>query len=311
MVDAVLVAKTVGGLALAGGILLLIYMAISYMVGAIIKYQGSRSDAGSMWYKFPKWLFPNKKIHDWVGYPATFSVAENQTVTTSEFIKELSNVTPEDCMLACAGEEDCVGLIQERTATGNNCTLVSFMDGLTPSTSNSIYIVDGLTELVKYTKYDLKVPAAPAAIPITSIVVPTLSNLATVTTTTVHPFTTGQVIKVAGNPTVNGSNAVTVLDSSRFTFPYVTPTDISSVGGTATLVMSSLPPWSHATDTAAQANCISQEDCTGFVFNPVGGADNYIPFTVELDPTKFIVSTTSNTYVLGASTFTKSNLEYY
>ena len=311
MVDSVLVAKTVGGLALAGGLLLLIYMAISYMVGAIIKYQGSRSDAGSMWYKFPTWLFPNKKIHDWVGYPAKFSVAENQTVTTSTPITELSNVTPADCMLECAGEKDCVGFIQHRTATGNNCTLVSFMDGLTPSTSNSVYVVDGLTDLVKYDKYDLKVPPVPAAIPITSIVVPTLSNLATVTTTTVHPFTTGQVIKVAGNPTVNGSNAVTVLDSSRFTFPYATPTDISSVGGTATLVMSSLPPWSHATDTAAQANCISQEDCTGFAFNPVGGADNYTPFTVKLDPTNFVVSPTSNTYVIGDSTFTPSKIEYY
>jgi hypothetical protein len=135
--------------------------------------------------------------------------------------------------------------------------------------------------------------------------------LATVTTTTVHPFTTGQVINVAGNPVVNGSNAVTVLDSSRFTFPYVTPTDISSVGGTATLVMSSLAPWSHATDMAAQANCISHDECTGFVFNPIGGANNYTPFTVKLDPTNFVVSPTSNTYVLAASTFTKSNLEYY
>lgn len=311
MVDAVLVAKTVGGLAFAGGLLLLIYMAISYMVGAIIKYQGSRSDAGSMWYKFPKWLFPNKKIHDWVGYPATFSVAENQMVTTAEFIKELSNVTPEDCMLGCAGEKDCVGFIQQRTATGNNCTLVSFMDGLTPSTSNSIYIVDGLTEIDKYEKYDFKVPPVPVAIPISSIVVPTLSNLATVTTTTVHPFTTGQVIKIAGNPTVNGSNAVTVLDSSRFTFPYATPVDISSVGGTATLVVSSLPPWSHGTDTAAESNCISYGECTGFSFNPVGGANNYTPYTVELEPDKFVASTTSNTYVLTASTFTKSNLEYY
>jgi uncharacterized protein YaiE (UPF0345 family) len=264
-----------------------------------------------MWYRFPKWLFPHDKIHDWVGYPATFSVAENQMVTTATFMKEFSNVTPAECMLACAGTTNCVGFIQQRKATGNNCTLVSFMDGLVPSTSNSIYIVDGLTDILKYEKYDLKVPAEPAAIPITSIVVPTLSNLATVTTTTVHPFTSGQVIKIAGNPAVNGSNAVTVLDSSRFTFPYATPVDISSVGGTATLVMSSLSPWSHATDTAAESNCISHGECTGFSFNPVGGANNYTPYTVDLEPDKFVASTTSNTYVLAASTFTKSSLEYY
>lgn len=311
MPDPVFIAKTVAGVAIAGGLLLLIYMAISYIVGATIKYQSNKSDAGSMWYKFPSWLFPNKKIHDWVGYPATFSVAENQTVVTSELIKEMSNVTPGECMLECAGTKDCIGFIQQRTATGNNCSLMSFMDGTVPSTSNAIYIVDGLSDLVKYTKYDLKVPATPADIPITSIVVPTTSNLATVTTTTVHPYTTGQTIKIAGNLSVNGSNVVTVLDASRFTFPYSTPIDISSTGGTATLVTSSLGPWSYSNDLDAESNCISHEECTGFSFNPVGGANNYIPYTVKLEPDKFVASTTSNTYVIAPSTFTKSKIEYY
>lgn len=307
MVDSIFIAKTIGGLAITGGLLLLIYIAISYLVGVIIKFQSSRSDTASMWYRFPKWLFPNDKIHDWVGYPATFSVAENQTVTTATSLKGLSNVTPADCMLECAGETDCVGFIQQRTATGNNCTLVSFMDGMAPSTSNSVYIVDGLTDILKYDKYDLKVPAVPADIPISSIVVPTLSNLATVTTTIAHPFTTGQTVNISSN----GSNVITVLDSSRFTFPYRTPVDINVVGGTATLVLSTLPPWSHSTELAAESNCISHMECKGFSFNPLGGTNNYTPYTVDLEPDKFVASETSNTYVLSPSTFTKSTIEYY
>jgi hypothetical protein len=263
-----------------------------------------------MWYKFPKWLFPNKKIHDWVGYPATFSMAVDQTVVAATFITQLSNTTPADCMLECAGDKECTGFMYQKTATGNNCTLVSFMDGLTPSTSNTVYVIDGRNDIIKYDTYDLKVPPIPADIPITTIVVPTLSNLATVTTTTVHPFTTGQTVKIAGNLTVNGSNVITVLDSSRFTFPYKTTTDITSAGGKATLVVSTLPQWSHTKEMDAKANCVSQADCTGFTFDPIGGANNYTPYTVDLDPTKFVAST-SNTYVLSASAFTKSTTEYY
>lgn len=113
---------------------------------AYAKYSASRRDPTSMWYVFPKWIQPNDKWHDWVGYPETFSNVSAYvptSVTTTKANSSMKDVTdPAECMLQCAGETDCIGFILNNKS--NTCTLYSSMDGLFPAaTSNVVYAISG------------------------------------------------------------------------------------------------------------------------------------------------------------------------
>jgi len=128
-------------------VLVAIWLAgVSGSASAYIKYNASRRDPSSMWYVFPKWIQPNDKWHDWVGYPETFSNVSAYVPTSFTTTKANSAVKdvidPADCMLQCAGETDCIGFLLNNKS--NTCTLYSSMDGLFPAaSSNVVYAFDG------------------------------------------------------------------------------------------------------------------------------------------------------------------------
>ena len=135
---------------------------VSGVGSAYAKYGADRTNATSMFYVFPKWIQPNKKWHDWVGYPENFSNIAGFVPTISTPIPQnskMKDVTDDtECMLSCAAESKCKGFLYSNFS--NTCTLYSSIGTLFPTeTSNVIYSVVGSETTSMYTKNTGKFPA--------------------------------------------------------------------------------------------------------------------------------------------------------
>ena len=146
-------------------------LGISGSAAAYARYSSDRSDPGSLWYTFPKWIQPNDSWHKWTGYPETFANVSSYIATsfsTTKANSSMTGVTDEtDCMLRCAGEEDCVGFI--RNTKSNTCTMYASVDGLFPSTSSNVfYTVKGKEPSKLYTADVGKTPTPPTSVTLSS-----------------------------------------------------------------------------------------------------------------------------------------------
>jgi hypothetical protein len=233
---------------------------VSGAAAAYAKYGASRSDPTSIWYTFPNWIQPNKKWHDWAGYPEAFSNIAGYIPTVTEKTKQnayqKSKTKDTDCMLACAGEEDCVGFLFDKGA--NVCTLYSSLNNLMPSTSsNVVYSVKDKEPTTMYVQNVGKQPPAPTSVNITSAFTMGLSDIAiasisgngtttTVTTTTPHGLTTTSPITIyntnivfssGGSPTIFSvsSTGLTIPSTTTFTFPSIYSGAVTYAAGSATL----------------------------------------------------------------------------
>jgi hypothetical protein len=117
---------------------------------------------------------------------------------------------------------------------------------------------------------------------------------------------------ISGASYCNGSNIITVTDSTHFTIPYITTTTITTalLGGSATLQLTTIPPRTDITSAVdCAADCFSNVSCTGFSYGP-GQCVEYttIPFKTDMLTQ---ASATSNTYIPGAPKATAYTDTYY
>ena len=233
---------------------------VSGSAAAYAKYAASRSDSSSIWYTFPNWIQPNKKWHDWAGYPEAFSNIAGYIPTvmtkTKQNADQKSKTIDTDCMLACAGESDCIGFLFDIGA--NVCTLYSSLDNLMPSpSSNVVYSVIGKEPTTMYVQNVGKQPSPPQAVSVTSAITMGSSDIAiasisgdgkttTVTTVTAHglsvtsPITiynTNIIFATGGTPSIFSvsSTGLTIPSTTTFTFPSMYNGSVTYVAGSATL----------------------------------------------------------------------------
>ena len=288
-----------------------VYVIICLCVSLYARFVSDRGDPSSMWYKFPKWVQPASFWKKTFGLErSTYSYTPSSIAVSTTAITDgiMSNVTVSDCILACeAAAPDCVGF--RYNTSSNTCYLSSLIDGIIPSnSSNVMYYVDGEGPTKQYIETTGKLPGAPVAISISALSIPTATNVATFTTTT-HTFKTGNRVIITGAAAANGSNIITVTDSTHFTMPYNVTADFTGVaGGTATLVLTTIPPKTNVTSMADCATaCFSNVTCTGFSYAP----QQCLQYTTELTTDMLtLVSATSNTYLPGAPVLTAYTTSY-
>ena len=172
-----------------------------------------------------------------------------------------------------------------------------------------MYYVDGQGPTKPYVATPGKLPGAPVPISISAISIPVATNVATFTTTT-HTFKTGNMVTITGAGAANGSNVVTVTDSTHFTIPYKVTSDFTgAAGGTATLVLTTIPPKTDVTSLADCATaCFSNVTCTGFSYAP----QQCLQYTTALTTDMLtLASATSNTYLPGTPALTAYTGSYF
>jgi hypothetical protein len=278
-----------------------LYVIVCLLVSLYARFVSDRGDPSSMWYNFPKWVQPASFWKNTVGIEkSTYSYTASSIAVSTTAITDgtQSNVSVADCILACeSAAPDCVGFLYNKSS--NTCYLSSLIDGIIPSdSSNVMYYVDGEGPTKQYIATAGKLPAVPVPISISAISIPTATNVATFTTTT-HTFKTGNMVTIAGAGVANGSNLITVTDSTHFTFPYPVTSDFTgTAGGTATLILTTIPPKTDVTSLADCATeCFSNVTCTGFSYAP----QQCLQYTTALTTDMLtLVSATSNTYIPGA-----------
>ena len=290
----------------------LFYVIVCLVVTLYARFVSDRSDPSSMWYNFPKWVQPSKQWKKLAGievgsYSYINSAYAVQSTAISGGDATISNVSSvNDCMLVCeANAPDCVGFSFNKVS--NTCSLASTLDSVVPSdSSNIMYFSDSSPPMKQYFVTPGKVPATPSPITISSLSIPTSTNVATVTTTAAHGFTTGNYVTTTGY----GSNVITVTDSTHFTFPYRVTADVSVTSGTATLVLSLIPPDSTLSYVQCAQACSSNTTCSGFTFDTTSGCMQYTttPFKKEM-LTQSVA--TSNTYINGTPVLTSYTSSYY
>jgi hypothetical protein len=155
-----------------GGLLAVLFMVYLIIAGSMIlalRFRTGSGTKGGFWYtdrtKLKKYIF--KSWVDWAGYPAKFSnLASNTAVTTSVF-KTLTVKSPEPCMLECDGQNEtgktakCIGFVYEKKEKSNVCHLSTMLTGFMPSTSNTLYLIDGLDTGKQYMPYTGKLMPSP------------------------------------------------------------------------------------------------------------------------------------------------------
>jgi hypothetical protein len=289
----------------------IVYVIVCLCVSLYARFISDRGDPSSMWYELPKWVQPADFWKKIVGITAsTYSyTASSIAISTTALIDGTqSNVSVADCILACEAEPDCVGFQYNKPS--NTCSLSSLIDGIIPSdSSNVMYYVDGVGPTKQYTETTGKLPATPVPISISAISIPTTTNVATFTTTT-HTFKSGDLVTIAGAGAGNGSNVIAVTDSTHFTLPYKVTSDFTgTAGGTATLVLTTIPPKTDVTSIADCATeCFSNVTCTGFSYAP----QQCLQYTATLTKDMLtLVSATSNTYLPGAPKLTAYTSSYF
>jgi len=306
--------QSVGNILMNIGVAVLIYAIVCVVVTLYIRFAADRSNSSSMWYNFPKWIQPANQWKKLAGisigtysYIPSSSAVQIVAASGTSLMTNVASVN--DCMLACEGAADadagCVGFLFDTVA--NTCSLASTLDTVIPSgASNVLYFSDSSPPMKQYFVTTGKIPAVPTAISISSVSIPTATNVATVTTTTAHEFTSGNYITITGY----GSNAVTVTDSTKFTFPFRTPVDISSASGTATLVLSRIAPDATLSYFDCAKACTSNTTCSGFTFDTASGCIQYTvtPFKKEMLTQ---VRSTSNTYINGTPVMTPYTSSYF
>lgn len=289
-----------------------LYVIVCLCVSLYARFVSDRGDPSSMWYKFPKWVQPASFWKKTVGITAgTYSYTASAIAVSTTAITNgtQSNVAVADCILACeAAAPDCVGFLYNTSS--NTCYLSSLIDGIIPSdSSNVMYYVDGEGPTKQYTATAGKVPL-PSLSQISAISIPTATNVATFTTTVGHFFKTGNMVTIAGAGAANGSNIITVTDSTHFTMPYNVTADFTgAAGGTATLVLTTIPPKTDVTSLADCATaCFSNVTCTGFSYAP----QQCLQYTTALTTDMLTGdSPTSNTYLPGAPKLTPYTESYF
>lgn len=289
-----------------------VYIIVCLLVSLYARFISDRGDPSSMWYNFPKWVQPASFWKKTVGIEtSSYSYTPSSIAVSMTAITDgtQSNVTVADCILACeAAAPDCVGF--QYNTSSNTCYLSSLIDGIIPSdSSNVMYYVDGEGPTKQYTETTGKLPATPVPISISAISIPTASNIATFTTAT-HPFKTGNMVTIAGAGAGNGSNVITVTDSTHFTIPYNVTSDFTgAAGGTATLVLTTIPPKTDVTSLSDCATaCFSNVTCTGFSYAP----QQCLQYTTALTTDMLtLTSATSNTYLSGAPKLTAYSSSYF
>ena len=289
-----------------------VYVIVCLCVSLYARFVSDRGDPSSMWYKFPKWVQPASFWKKTVGITAgsySYTASSIAVSTTAITNGTQSNVAVSDCILACeAAAPDCVGF--QFNTSSNTCYLYSLIDGIIPSdSSNVMYYVDGQGPTKQYVATPGKVPLSSQS-RISAISIPTATNVATFTTTAIHTFKTGNMVTIAGAGAANGSNVITVTDSTHFTIPYKVTSDFTgAAGGTATLVLTTIPPKTDVTSLAECATaCFSNVSCTGFSYAP----QNCVQYTTALT-TDMLTGTdpTSNTYLPGTPALTAYTGSYF
>lgn len=289
-----------------------IYFIVCLGTTMYTRFASDRGSSSSTWYKFPKWVQPAKFWKDTFGIsPGTYSYTSNTIALSAAATETISNVSSvDDCMLACEGaDDDCIGFRYDPTS--NTCYLASTLDGIMPVTnSNVMYYVDGGEPSKQYFVTAGKGPATPQPISISAISIPTATNVATFTTTTAHNFASGNRLLMLNTSVATGSNIVTVTDSTHFTIPYAVTSDVTATaGGTATLVLSTIPPKTDVTSAEACGTlCFSNTSCTGFTYGPGIGCNQY---TAALTTDMLTATVTANTYLPGAPVLTPYSGAYY
>lgn len=315
-------------MSIIGGIVFAVFIYFLVCLGTTMyaRFVSDRGISSSIWYKFPKWVQPAsfwKNTFDIT--PGKYSYTPNTIALSEAAIETMSNVSSvDDCMLACEGsDKDCIGF--RYVPTSNTCYLASTLDGIMPDTnSNVMYYVDGGEPSKQYFVTAGKGPA-PQTVTISAISIPTATNVATFTTTT-HTFKTGNLVTIAGAGAANGSNIITVTDSTHFTIPYKVTADYTSpsgttvtaggtvnfidpIRGTATLVLTTIPPNADVTSPEACGTlCFSNTSCTGFTYGPGIGCNQY---TTILTTDMLTATVTANTYLPGAPVLTPYAGAYY
>jgi len=161
-----------------GGLLAVLFMVYLIIAGSMIlalRYRTGSGTKGGFWYtdrtKLKKYIF--KSWVDWAGYPAKFSNLASNTAVSMSVFKTLTVKSPEPCMLECDGQNEtgktakCIGFMYEKKETSNVCHLSTMLSGFMPSTSNTLYLIDGLDTGKQYMPYTGKlIPTTPAPIPV-------------------------------------------------------------------------------------------------------------------------------------------------
>ena len=301
-------------MSIIGGIVFAVFIYFLVCLGTTMyaRFVSDRGSSSSMWYKFPKWVQPASFWKDTFDItPGTYSYTPNTIALSAATTETMSNVSSvDDCMLACEGaDDDCIGFRYDPTS--NTCYLASTLDGIMPVTnSNVMYYVDGGEPSKQYFVTAGKGPATPQPISISAISIPTATNVATFTTTTNHSFVSGNRVLMLNTSVATGSNIVTVTDSTHFTIPYPVTSDVTAAaGGTATLVLSTIPPKTDVTSAEACGTlCFSNTSCTGFMYGPDIGCNQ---FTAALTTDMLTATISANTYLPGAPVLTPYAGSYY
>jgi hypothetical protein len=304
------------GLAMSilGGIAFIVFLYFLVCLGTTMyaRFVSDRGSSSSMWYKFPKWVQPTKFWKDTFGItPGTYSYTANTIALSSATTDTMANVSSvDDCMLACEGaDNDCIGFRYDPSS--NTCYLASTLDGIMPVlNSNIMYYVNGGEPSKEYFVTAGKGPATPQPVSISAISIPTATNVATFTTTTDHKFVSGNRVLILNTSAATGSNIITVTDSTHFTIPYAVVSDFTAAaGGTATLVLSTIPPKTDVTSPEACGTlCFSNTSCTGFTYGVGMGCNQ---FTTALTTDMLTMTVTANTYLPGAPVLTPYAGTYY
>lgn len=299
---------------IVGGILFAVFIYFLVCLGTTMyaRFGSDRSDSASLWYKFPKWVQPTKFWKNTFDItPGVYSYTSNTIALSAATTDTMANVSSvDDCMLACEGTNgDCIGFRYDPVA--NTCYLSSSFDGIMPVlNSNIMYYVDGGEPSKEYFVTAGNVPATPTPISISALSIPTATNVATFTTTTNHNFVTGNRVLILNTTAATGSNIITVTDSTTFTIPYKVAADVTATaGGTASLVLTTIPPRSDITsDVACGTLCFSNTSCTGFTYGPSVGCYQY---TTALTSDMLTQTASANTYIPGTPVLTKYAGNYY
>lgn len=292
------------------GLLVGLYMLVSFIVAAYIKNVADRTKSSSWWYKFPKWLVPNNALHDWVGYPSSYSTLAGYEPSSYLLVAQdntQSNAAITDCMLQC-GDEKCAGII---FTSANTCYLVSSLDGLVPTaTGNTFYVKSDNPPTKEYVAYPGKILKPPTVFPLTVAAV--TSNVLQVSTATAHGLTTGMSVDITQGGIIAVSNVVTVVDPLTVTLPFIhADGPVPITGVTLTPKLSTIPIATNVASYAVcAANCVTHVDCTGFVYDNTGR--NCAMYTVPIDTTNGIVNQTgAQLYVSQSPALTDSGISYY
>lgn len=293
------------------GLLVGLYMLTSFLVAAYIKNMADRTKAKSWWYKFPKWLVPNNALHDWVGYPSSYSTLAGYEPSSYSLVTQnntQSNAAITDCMLKC-GDENCAGII---FTSANTCYLVSSLDGLVPTaTGNTFYVKSDEPPTKQYAPYPGKILKPPTSFPLTAAVV--TSNVLQVSTATANGLTTGMSVDIISGGIVAVSNVVTVVDATSVTLPFIHGDGpvLPLTGVTLTPKLSTIPEATNvATYAACAANCVARVDCTGFVYSSSARVCGM--YTVPIDTTSGLIDQTGvDLYVSQSPALTDSGVSYY